>query len=101
MIFDRADVDLVFVAFHKGRTLNPQIAQINTDFLALLRPVTRAAELNVSRTGNEMIVDHADSLHESVANRRADKFESAPQQIPAHSVGFGSECGYLSQSTPT
>ena len=36
MIFDRADVDLVFVTVHKGRTLNPQITQINTDLLALL-----------------------------------------------------------------
>jgi uncharacterized protein YbjT (DUF2867 family) len=51
-------------------TANPQIAQINTDFLALLRPtVTQATELGVSRTGDEMIVDHADCLHEGVADR--------------------------------
>src|SRR5882724_10301641 len=48
-----------------------------------------------------MIVDHADCLHEGVANRRADKFESAPQQIPAHSVGFGGARGYVSQRAPT
>src|SRR5439155_26197958 len=40
-------------------------------------------------------------LHESVANRRADKFESAPQQIAAHSIGFGGARGYISQRAPT
>lgn len=70
VIFDCADIDLVIVAFHKGWTLNPQIAQINIDFLALLRPaVTRAAELSVSRTCDEVIIDHPNGLHEGVADR--------------------------------
>src|SRR5215211_2843509 len=101
MIFDRADVDLPFIVFHRDRTLNPQIAQINTDSLALLRPVTRAADLNVSRTGNEMIVDHADCLHEGVADRGADEFESTAQQVATHRVGFGSTRRYVSERVPT
>ena len=48
-----------------------------------------------------MIVDHAGCLHECVADRRADKFESAPQQIAAHGVGFGGARGYVSQCAPT
>ena len=40
-----------------------------------------------------MIVDHAGCLHECVADRRADEFESASQQIAAHGVGFGSARG--------
>jgi len=48
----------------------------------------RAAKLRVSRTCYEVIVDHACRLHEGVADRRADEFESASQQIAAHGVGF-------------
>src|SRR6478736_7084042 len=48
-----------------------------------------------------MIVDHACRLHEGVADRRADEFESASQQIAAHGVGFSGARGYVSQCAPT
>jgi len=41
----------------------------------------------VSETGHEVIVDHARRLHVRVANRGADKFESALQQILAQRIG--------------
>ena len=47
-----------------------------------------------------MIVDHPCGLHQGVADRGADKFESASQQIAAHRVGFGSARGYVSQPSP-
>ena len=48
-----------------------------------------------------MIVDHADCLHEGVADRRADEFESAPQQIATHGVGLGGARWHLGQRAPT
>ena len=46
----------------------------------LLLPTTiRTAELRVSRTCYQVIVDHACRLHERVANRRTNKFESTSQ----------------------
>jgi hypothetical protein len=35
---------------------------------------------------NCMIIDHTDRLHEGVANRRANEFETAPDQVFAHSI---------------
>jgi hypothetical protein len=51
----------------------------------------------VSRTRDEVIVNHACCLHECVADRRADELESASQQIAAHSVGFRGARGYVSE----
>src|SRR4249919_2442624 len=62
---------------------------------------THATEFGISRTRHKVIVDHAGCLHECVADRRADEFESALQQIAAHDVGFGTACGYVSQRSPT
>src|SRR5580704_792265 len=45
--------------------------------------------------GHEMIVDHADRLHEGIDDGRAAKFEAAPRQFFGHGArdrGFG---GYL------
>ena len=36
---------------------------------ALFATVTRATKFSVSRTRDEMIVDHADCLHEGIADR--------------------------------
>ena len=55
----------------------------------------------MSRTRYEMIVNHARRLHECIANRGADEFESMSQQIAAHGVGLGGACGYVSQASPT
>jgi hypothetical protein len=64
-------------------------------------PLARATELRVSRTGDEMIIDHSCRLHERITDRRPDEFESASQQVAAHGVGFGAVRGYVSQSSPT
>ena len=47
-----------------------------------------------------MVIDHAGCLHERVANRRADEFESAAQQVTTHGVGFGSTRRYVSYGPP-
>src|SRR6266480_5795105 len=61
----------------------------------------RATEFHVSRTRHQMIVDHAGRLHQRVADRGADEFESAPQQIAAHRVGLGCVRGHVGHATPT
>ena len=47
-----------------------------------------------------MVIDHAGCLHERVANRGADEFESTAQQVTTHGVGFGGTRRYLSYSPP-
>ena len=54
----------------------------------------------MSRTCQKVIVNHACCLHEGVADRRADEFESASQQVAAHGVGFGRSRRYVSQGSP-
>jgi hypothetical protein len=39
---------------------------------------------SVAIAGNEMIVDHANSLHECVDDRRTDKFETTPDEFFRH-----------------
>src|SRR5207244_3158485 len=48
-----------------------------------------------------MIIDHAGRLHQRVADSRADKFESALNEVPAHGVGFQCARRDLSHSPPT
>src|SRR5439155_8928320 len=48
-----------------------------------------------------MIVDHADGLHEGIANGAADKLEAAFLQILAHGIGFGSFVGHLLDGFPS
>ena len=48
-----------------------------------------------------MIVDHARRLHQRVADRGADEFESAPHQIAAHRVGFGCARRHVGHVPPT
>jgi hypothetical protein len=63
--------------------------------------LAHSAELRVSRTCHEMIVDHAGRLHQRVADRCADKLESTPHQIAAHRIRFRRPGGYLSHRPPT
>src|SRR5437764_5246820 len=60
----------------------------------------RGTEFCVSRTCHQMIVDHAGRLHQRVADRGADEFESASQQIAAHRVGFGCARGHVGHVPP-
>jgi hypothetical protein len=55
----------------------------------------------MSRTGHEVIVDHAGRLHQGVADSRADEFESALNEVAAHGVGFRCARRDLSHSPPT
>ena len=52
------------------------------------------------RTSNKMVVNHADCLHERVADGRADEFKSSPEQVAAHRVGLGSARGHFGHSPP-
>jgi hypothetical protein len=47
-----------------------------------------------------MIVDHADSLHERVANGRADESEASPAQVPAHLLRLRRRSGHLLGAPP-
>lgn len=42
----------------------------------------------VAETEGQVIVDHADSLHERVTNHRTHKFEASPLEFFAHSARF-------------
>jgi hypothetical protein len=47
-----------------------------------------------------MIVHHPRRLHQRVADCRACKFESTPQQVAAHRIGFRSSRRYLGHRSP-
>src|SRR5438067_636561 len=47
----------------------------------------------VARAGDKVVVDHAARLHERVADRRADEFETALQEILAQRVALRRACG--------
>ena len=49
---------------------------------------SNAANFRVARPRHEMVVRHADGLHQRVADRGADKLEPAQQQILTHRVGY-------------
>src|SRR5580700_694013 len=59
-----------------------------------------AAEFRVSRTRYQVIVDHAGRLHQRIADRRAHKLESSPQQIAAHRIGFRRTRGHVRHTPP-
>src|ERR1700730_13549846 len=59
-----------------------------------------AADFGVSRTCHEMIVDQACRLHQRVADRCANEFESASLQIAAHRVGLGCARGPVGHASP-
>src|SRR6266567_3046634 len=105
VIFDRAELDLVFVVIHNEGTLSTVIDRRYSkrpicNVEVSLAAATYATECRVSRTRYQVIVDHARRLHQRVANRRADEFESAPQQIAAHRVGFGCPRGHVGHVPP-
>ena len=60
--------------------------------------MNRWFEFLKSETVYDMIVDHADCLHEGVTDGRPDKFESSFNQIFAQGIGLsstGGNIGYL------
>jgi hypothetical protein len=60
-----------------------------------------AAKFDVSRTGHEVIIYHPGRMHQRVADCRACKFESTPQQVAAHRIGLRSSRRYLGHRSPT
>ena len=62
---------------------------------------TSTPKLPVAKAIHEMIVDHADGLHEGVANGAADKLEAAFLEIFAHGLGFASLVGHFLDGLPS
>lgn len=68
-----------------------------------VRPSTglfRPFHFGVAKAIDQVIVDHADGLHKSIANGGADKIESPFLEVLAHSVRFGGACGDVFQRFP-
>jgi hypothetical protein len=57
-------------------------------------------ELGMSETTDDMIVYHADSLHEGITNCRADKLEPFFLQVFAHGFRLRSACGNIRHLFP-
>ena len=55
---------------------------------ASLRALLELQNLPMAEADREVIIHHPGGLHEGVADRRADEFESTPQQFLAHRVGL-------------
>ena len=53
------------------------------------------------RAGHEVIVHHSGRLHQRIADCRACKLESMPQQVAAHRIGFPGPRRYLGHRSPT
>src|SRR5687767_11131272 len=70
-----------------GRTATP-IAPSASSRVTLSRLSTGAFHARVSEAVSRVIVDESHGLHEGVTNRRADEFESPPEEIAAQSVRF-------------
>jgi hypothetical protein len=52
-----------------------------------------ALDLSMPEAGHQVIVDHSDALHKSVANRGANKVETAALQVFTDGGGFRGFCG--------
>src|SRR6202035_1132439 len=53
------------------------------------------------RTSYQLIVHHPGRLHQCVADCRACKFESTPQQVAAHLIGFRGPSRHFAHPSPT
>src|SRR5712691_11960648 len=58
------------------------------------------ADVTVSETVDQVIVDHADRLHVRVNHRRSDEAEPAALEIAAKRVRLGGRCRNLAQRAP-
>src|SRR6266498_2328771 len=83
VVFHRAGVDLGLIVFHCRRNLSAvgdhryRKRPISNSGQLASQAATHGAKVRVSRTCDEVIVDHAGRLHQSVADRGADELESA------------------------
>ena len=71
-----------------------------TNTLSATRTRYESAALGVAEAMDEVVVDHADGLHEGVADRRADEFEAALFEVLAHGVRFGARGGDVFERFP-
>ena len=61
---------------------------------------SRIRERPVSKAIGRMIVDHADGLHEGIADRRADEGEAPAFQVPTHGIGDRRVAGNIFRGFP-
>jgi hypothetical protein len=69
-------------------------------FLPTRNTRNESAALGVSKTAGQVVVGKACRLHESVADCRADEFESAFLEGFAHGIRFGGRGGDLFEGFP-
>src|SRR5438132_209631 len=62
---------------------------------------TGTRKLAVPEAIHQMVVDHADCLHEGIANRAADELEAAFLKVLAHCIGLRSLVGHLFRGLPS
>src|ERR1700674_4714400 len=58
------------------------------------------ADVSISETADQVIVDHADRLHVPVDHRRSDEAEPAALEIAAESVRLGGRCRNFAERGP-
>src|SRR5260370_32073131 len=54
----------------------------------------------MTEAGDEVVIHHAHGLHEGIADRRADEFETAADKVFAHPVRFRRVRRHLRRRTP-
>ena len=59
------------------------------------------AQLTVSKATGRMIVDHANGLHERVANRRAGEHEAPAFEVSTHGIGGWRLTGHILRGGPS
>jgi len=69
-------------------------------FRERLRQQSRLRDFSVAKTRDNVIVHHADCLHEGIADGRADERESPSRQILAQRIGFGRSARDLPRRSP-
>src|SRR5581483_4634099 len=57
-------------------------------------------ELSVAEAADDVVVDHADRLHERIADRRADEAEAAALEVAAHRLRVVRFRGDLGERLP-
>ena len=68
---------------------------------AAWRPLcTRRRELVPTGAAGQVVVDHANGLHERVADRRPDEFEAMSREISAHRVGLLGAARHFGEIAP-
>jgi len=62
--------------------------------------IPQRVNLSVAKAIHQVVVDHADRLHESVTDGGADEVEASALQVFAHGIGLGGTRRHLMQRAP-